>query len=446
MQDLTRGSITGHLVKTTGFMLVGMVLQTLYVLVDLYWVGRLGTEAVAAVAVGGNVTFIVLAVSQALGVGTTSLIAQAVGRKDQAHAQETFSQSQLLAIVCAVLFFVVTMSTRDLYVQSIAADAESAAMARDFLGWFLPAMSLQFGLIAMGSALRGTGRFKPGMAVHAGSVVLNMAIAPVLVFGWGPFEPMGVVGTSIATFVSVAAGTVVMLWYFAGEGAYLRLSGLSVRPDFQRWAAILKIGVPAGLEFLLMTVYLLVVYAISRPFGAAAQAGFGIGMRVLQSGFLPVVALGMAVGPVAGQNYGARHYDRVKATFRDAAGLAVGGMLIFSVLAHFAPLALLSPFTSDPAVLATGAEYLRITSYSFAASGVIFVTSSIFQAVGNSLPPLLASALRTTVVVALVSGVSTMAGFTLTWIWWISVVSILLQLSTNLLLLRREFQTRLAHG
>ena len=447
MQDLTQGSITGHLLKTTGFMLVGMVLQTLYVLVDLFWVGRLGTEAVAAVAVGGNVTFIVLAASQALGVGTTSLIAQAVGRKDHADAQATFSQSQLLAVLCAVVFFVVTMASRDVYVNGLAANPTSAALARDFLGWFLPAMALQFGMVGMGSALRGTGRFKPGMYVHAGSVVLNMALAPVLVFGWGPFEPMGVVGTSVATFVSVVAGTIAMVWYFTAHDAYLRLSGFTVRPDLRRWAAILKIGVPAGLEFLLMTVYLLVVYAVSRPFGAAAQAGFGIGMRVLQSGFLPVVALGMAVGPVAGQNFGARHFHRVKATFRDAAGLAVGGMLIFSVLAHVAPLALLSPFTTDPEVLAAGANYLRIASYSFAGSGLIFVMSSLFQAVGNSMPPLMASVARTTLLVAIVLTIARWPGFNLQWVWWLSVASVAMQVAINLLFLRREFSTRLAsHG
>jgi putative MATE family efflux protein len=444
MQDLTHGSISRHLLKTTGFMLVGMVMQTLYVLIDLYWVGRLGTEAVAAVAVGGNVTFIVLAASQTLGVGTTSLIAQAVGRKDHVHAQETFSQSQLLAFVCAVVFLIVTMASRDMYVNALAADAASAALARDFLGWFLPAMALQFGLVGMGAALRGTGRFKPGMYVHAGTVVLNMALAPMLVFGWGPFDPMGVVGTSIATFVSVAVGTVAMVWYFTAQDAYLRLSAFTVRPDVRRWAAMLKIGVPAGLEFLLMTVYLLVVYAVSRPFGAAAQAGFGIGMRVLQSGFLPVVALGMAVGPVAGQNFGARQFDRVKATFRDAAGIAATWMVMFSILAHFAPHALFAPFTSDPLVIATGVEYLRIASYSFAGSGVIFVSSSIFQAVGNSMPPLIASAARTILVVAIVFGVSTMAGFNLQWVWWISVVSVFLQVAINLLFLRYEFRTRLS--
>lgn len=444
MKDLTTGSLTGHLLKTTSFMLVGMVMQTLYVLVDLYWVGQLGTEAIAAVAVGGNVTFVVLAASQALGVGTTTLVAQAVGRKDHDAARRVFGQSQLLALLAGAVFFGVTMATRDLYLNALAPDAETSALAHEFLGWFLPAMAFQFGMVAMGAAMRGTGRFQPGMYVHAGSVVLNMALAPVLVFGWGPFAPMGVAGTSLATFISVIGGTLAMAAYFVPASAYLRLNAILVRPDFSQWKAILKIGVPAGTEFAFLTVYLLVVYAVTRPFGAAAQAGFGIGMRVLQSGFLPVVALGFAVGPVAGQNFGAGKMDRVRATFRDAVGLAAGLMLIFAIVAHFVPEALLSPFSNDPMVLSTGADYLRIVSWSFVASGIVYVTSSLFQAMGNSIPPLIAAATRTTIAIVPVLLLSQAAGFSIRWIWWISVVSVLVQLSINLWFLRREFNGRLA--
>src|SRR5215204_6936393 len=104
MQDLTIGSITRHIVKTTGFMLVTMVFQTLYVLVDLYWVGRLGKEAVAAVSVAGNLTFIVLAATQMLSVGTTTLVSHAAGRKEHGQANVVFNQSILLGIFSALVF------------------------------------------------------------------------------------------------------------------------------------------------------------------------------------------------------------------------------------------------------------------------------------------------------------------------------------------------------
>src|SRR5687768_15286405 len=125
MQDLTEGSISGHLLKTSSFMLVSMVFQTLYVLVDLYWVGRLGTEAIAAVAISGNLMFIVLAATQMLGVGTTTLVAHAAGRKDRERALLVFNQSQVASLVVGGLFFVVAMAAREPYARAMSADAET---------------------------------------------------------------------------------------------------------------------------------------------------------------------------------------------------------------------------------------------------------------------------------------------------------------------------------
>ena len=112
MQDLTTVPLTRHLLKTTGFMLVTMVFQTLYFLIDLYWVGRLGTEAVAAVGVAGNLSFIVLALTQMLGVGTTTVVSHAVGRKDHALAKFLLNQSQVLSMVAGAVFLVLGLLLR----------------------------------------------------------------------------------------------------------------------------------------------------------------------------------------------------------------------------------------------------------------------------------------------------------------------------------------------
>ena len=123
---------------------------------------------------------------------------------------------------------------------------------------------------------------------------------------------------------------------------------------------MLKIGLPAGAEFALMGIYMAVVYAITKPFGAAAQGGFTIGLRVVQSAFLPVVALGFAVAPVAGQNFAARKGDRVRAAFKAAAGMAAAVMLIIGVGIYFGAAAVMRIFTKDPEAIAVGVEYLRI--------------------------------------------------------------------------------------
>src|SRR6478672_11395163 len=140
MQDLTTGSISRHLVKTASFMLVTMVFQTLYFLVDLYWVGRLGKEAVAGVAIAGNLTFIVLAVTQMLGVGVTTLVSHAAGQKDRDRAVLVFNESLLLSALVGVLFFAIGMALRMAYVTGLAADSRTAQQAGDYLLWFIPAM------------------------------------------------------------------------------------------------------------------------------------------------------------------------------------------------------------------------------------------------------------------------------------------------------------------
>jgi putative MATE family efflux protein len=444
MQDLTTGSLPRHLLKTTGFMLVSMVFQTLYVLIDLYWVGRLGTDAVAAVGVSGNLMFVVLAATQMLGVGTTTLVSHAVGRKDHARATLVFNQSQVLSMLIGVVFFAAAMLTRTAYATQLSADAPTAALAGDYLLWFIPAMALQFGFIAMGAALRGTGNFKPGMVVQTATVVLNIILAPLLVFGWGTGLALGVGGAALATLIAIAVGVVWLTLYFLPAEAYLKFAFRDWRPRLALWGQLLKIGLPAGAEFALMAVYLVVVYAVSRPFGAGAQAGFGIGMRMLQACFLPAVALGFAVAPVAGQNFGARLADRVRATFYVAAGMAAASMFGLAMVMQLAAAPIIGLFSPDPQVIAVGVEYLGIVSWTFAFSGVIFVTSSMFQAMGNTWPSLITSAVRIVAVTVPVLLLAQTPGFQLRWVWLISAAAVTLQLTLSLLILRREFRVRLA--
>jgi putative MATE family efflux protein len=443
MHDLTSGSISRHLLKTTGFMLVTMVFQTLYFLVDLYWVGRLGKEAVAAVAVAGNLTFVVLAITQMLGVGATTLVSHAAGRKDRDRARLVFNQSQVLAIAVAAVFLVIAMGVRTWYANSMSADAIQAQMAANYLLWFIPAMALQFGIVAMSAALRGTGNFKPGMVVQTATVILNMVLAPFLIFGWLGLPAMGVAGAAIATLVAVLVGTVWLSFYFVKPDAMLVFIPADWKPQLRLWADMLKIGLPAGAEFLLMGVNVFVVYLVSRPFGAGAQAGFGIAFRILQAGFMPVVALGFAVAPVAGQNFGAGAAGRVRDTFKVAAALAAAAMVVLTAVCQIAPDALIRIFSADVYVIAVGRDYFQIVSWTFVASGIVFVGSSMFQAMGNTMPALIASFIRVSIVTLPAVLLARVSGFELRWIWYLSAFAVLVQFVLYLLLLRREFRLRL---
>jgi putative MATE family efflux protein len=443
VKDLTQGSINKALFQLAAFMMVSTLFQTLYYIADLYWVGHLGKEAVAAVGLAGNMMFVVLALSQTLGVGTTTLISHAAGKKDRARINFVFNQALVLSAVAGTVFGIVAFALRDVYSQRMGADGITAQLSTEYLTWFIPAMWLQFPLVAFGSALRGIGLIKPSMFISVITLILNMVLAPVLMFGWGTGHPLGVAGTAISSFVAVGVGVI------AGVG-YIRFgsSGLSIvptdwKPQLDTWSRMIKIGLPAGTEFGLMTVYMMLIYVIIRPFGAAAQAGFGIGARVMQSGFMPVVALAFAAAPLAGQNFGARIAPRVRETFYAAAKFCAVITIVLTILCHISPAWMIRFFSKDPDVILFGAEYLRIISWNFLASGLVFTTSSIFQGIGNTIPPLLSSVTRMVIFVVPAVLISRTPDFQMRHLWYLSAVTVIMQAVANIWLLHREFDAKL---
>jgi Na+-driven multidrug efflux pump len=156
------------------------------------------------------------------------------------------------------------------------------------------------------------------------------------------------------------------------------------------------------------------------------------------------VALGFSVAPVAGQNFGARLPQRVKQTFYIGVGLAAAAMAVWAVACYFGAAAMVRLFSADPQVIAVGDEYLRIVALTFVASGIVFVSSSMFQAIGNTIPPLAASFGRIVLVGIPAVVMSRMAGFELRWIWYLSAASVIFQVVAVLWLLQREFRVRLA--
>jgi putative MATE family efflux protein len=443
MKDLTQGSVTKHLLHMSAFMAVSMAVQTLYLLADLFWVGRLGKEAIAAVGVAGNLTMIVLALTQMLGVGTTALISQAAGRKDQPHAELAFNQSCMMSILIALALGIVGFLSMDAYANSLSANANTAVLAKAYLLWFLPALLLQFPLVSMGSALRATGIVQAPVIFQVLSVVLNMVLAPFLIFGWIGFPKLGVAGAALATFISILFADLLIIWYFEKKYHYLRFRFSLFRPQLKIWSAMLRIGVPAGAEFVLLFVYIMIVYVIIRNFGPAAQAGFGVGARVMQALFLPVVALSFAVSPVVGQNFGGRQADRVRQSVKSGLGIAALMMLMLALITWLAPGTMIGFFSKDAAVIQFGSDYLRIVAFNFVAAGIVFTSSSMFQGLGNTIPPLLSSASRLVLFALPALLLSRTPGFDIKLLWYLSVGSQTLQACLNLWLLRRELHKKL---
>lgn len=444
MKDLTTGSISRHIVEMAAPMAIGMLIQTLYFLVDLYFVARLGDAAIAGVSLGGTLMYVVLGLTQMLGVGTVALISHAVGRKDQADANLIFNQSIVLSVLCAALTLAGGYTLGIRYLQSVAADAATVAAGISYIHFYIPGLALQFALIAMGSALRGTGIVKPTMIVQVLTLLLNIVLAPILIAGWGTGHALGVAGAGLASSIAIAAGVLMMAIYFARMEKYVGFHGDLWRPRMQTWKRMLAIGFPAGGEFALMFVFMAVIYSVIRDFGAPAQAGFGVGGRVMQAIFLPAMAIAFSTPAVAGQNFGAHKAERVHATFRDAVLMSSVVMFGLTLLCQWDPAWFISRFTSEAEVIAVGSVFLQIISLNFVAQGIIFTCSGMFQALGNTWPALASTATRLLTFAALALWLAARPGFRLEHVWYLSVATVALQAVMSWLLLRWQMRKRLA--
>jgi putative MATE family efflux protein len=425
----------------SAFLMASMIGQALYLLADMYWVGRLGRDSVAAVGLAANVMALTLALTQMMGVGTTTLISHAAGVQDQTRARRVFNQSFVLSIVGGGTLCLLGFFLRHAYCAALAASPETVRLGTIYLAWFIPALFLQFPLIAMGAALRGAGVVKPTMVVLVLTVLINLALAPILIFGWGTGHPFGVAGAAMATFFALVLGVAGMFAYFFVREKYLAFDRSGMRPDFALWREVFQIGLPAGAELGILGIYLIIVYGAIRHFGAAAQGGFAIGARIMQSLILPAVAVGMANAPIIGQNFSAKRSARVRKSFWAACAVGSAVMVLLTVLCQEKAVYLVSLFSKQSDVVGVAAGYLQLISLTFVATGLIFACTSVFQGLGNTRPPFLSSLVR---LVAFTLPVVLLLGrLTLQDIWIISAGSIWVQAIANLLFLRRELRKKL---
>ena len=444
MKDLTQGPIGKHVVALSIPMAIGMAVQTLYYFIDLYFVSRLGEVAIAAVSSAGNVIFIVFALTQALSVATVALVSQAVGRKDQAEANLAFNQSVAMAGLCALITLAGGYLLAAPYMQLLGADDATRATGRTFLHWFIPGMALQFAMAVMSSGLRGTGIVNPGMVVQMVTVLVNAALAPVLIAGWGTGHPLGVAGAALASTIAVVVGVLLLAFYFARLEKYVRFDSALWRPRMDIWKRMLIVGLPSGGEFLLLAVFTGVLYWITGRVGTAAQAGFGVASRVMQMVFLPAMAVAFSAAPLAGQNFGARLGARVRETFRVCVIASCAIMVSMTVVCQLFGEPMVRFFSTQPEVVAVGAQFLAVISFNFFGQGIVWTCSSMFQGIGNTLPSLASSAMRLVTFALPAIWISLQPGFQLVHIWYLSVATVLLQAGLSVWLLFREFDKRLA--
>jgi putative MATE family efflux protein len=349
----------------------------------------------------------------------------------------------VLSVICAVITLLLGYAFSKPYLALITADDASLSEGLIFLFWFLPGMALQFPMMAMSSSLRATGIVKPAMMIQVLTLLLNIILAPMLIAGWGPGPTLGVLGAGLASSISITVGIVLLTLYFFKLEQYVSFERSLWRPRFDIWRKIFDIGLPAGGEMAILFLYFSIVYWLIQDFGSPAQAGFSIGGRIMQSIFMPAMAIAFAIGPIIGQNFGACLGDRVRHTFNKGILLSTIIMVLITAILQLRPELLVTFFTDDEEVLAVGATFLKLISLNFIAQGIVFTCSGVFQGLGNTRPALLSSVVRLGIFIPIAVYLKYQPGFTIEQVWYVSIFSVTVQGIVSYILVRKELIIKL---
>lgn len=371
---LVEGGIVRGLLRLSGPMFVSAMLQNLQSVIDLFWVGRLGSEAVAALAVAGTILMLLFPVIMGVSMGTVAMVSRAIGAGHPDEAGEIAGQSMLLALVFGLIAGVVGYFCAGTLCRTLGAAPEVAPLATTYLRISFVGAFTVFMLFVGNSALQGAGNSTIPMCAMGLATLLNLVLDPLLIFGLLGLPRLGVAGAAIATVLSQAVATVlVMAVLHRGQvaGMHAHLGRWRLRSDLA-WR-LLRIGTPSSGQMLSRSLMSLVLMRIVAETGTVAVAAYGIGLRFHMIILMPAFTLANAVATMVGQNLGAGKPQRAYRAAWIATGMDVAIMVVAAIILVFAARPLMTAFDRNPEVVKVGVNYLRTVSpfYVFAALAIV---------------------------------------------------------------------------
>lgn len=435
-RDFTTGSIPRHLVSFSVPMLVGNILQVLYNTVDSIWVGRfLGPSALAAVSVGAPIVFACVALALGLSMATTTLVAQYFGAKDIKMVRKVVANSFILMIIVGAISTAAGLMLKEPLLRLINTPPEIMDNASAYLGVIFAGLITVFSYNMNSAIMRGLGDSRRPLIFLAYATVLNIVLDPILIFGYGPFPRMEVVGAAVATVIAQGLSALLGIRQMVKDGL-LSLDKESWRLDLRLTKLSFTIGLPAGFQQMIVSLGMLTLTSIVNRFGPTVTASYGAGGRLDQFALLPAQSLSLAVTTLVGQNLGAGKHERVKETVRTATYLTAAITGVVSAVTLLFPEILLGMFTSSADVIAEGARYLRLVALSYVPWGLMFMLAGVLRGAGDTLPAMLISmvtlwGIRVPLAAYLsrISGsrgvwtamaISPLGGMTLNWLYYVS--------------------------
>ena len=359
--------------------IIAMLTNAIYNLVDTFFIGRIGTSAVGAVAVAFPIFNLIGAVGLTYGVGAASYVSRLLGAGEKEQADKAASTALFTSLATGIAFALLGLMYLDPLLTAFGATETIMEYAREYTMIIIMGSIFTMMNMTMNNLVRAEGNAQRFMVAMVSGALLNVALDPIFIFGFG----MGIKGAAVATVISQSVSTVIILEYFVRKKSFTNLSIRLFRFSLHIYSEIFKIGLPTFLRQFLSSFSVALLNNAAGAFGDHAVAAIGITMRVLMLGMMVLFGYGQAFQPVAGYNYGAKKFSRVFEALKFSILVTTVFATFFAIIGMVIPGSIVSIFSNDPEVIDVGSRALRAVSIFFPSFGFVITFTVLFQALGK---------------------------------------------------------------
>lgn len=421
-------------------MVVSMLMQALYNIVDSAFVGMYSTHALEAVSIAFPIQNLMIAFATGTGVGINALLSRHLGEK-KFEAVDTTANTGLFLAICSYIFFAILGLTIVRPFFSMQSDiAEVVNYGEEYLTVILLCGFGIFGEITNERLLQATGRTVYSMITQGTGAVLNIILDPIMIFGYCGMPALGVKGAAIATVIGQCVAFILALIFNikVNKEVNIRISKI-FKPQLQEIIKIYEIGIPSIIMTSITSFLTVGMNLILKKFSEDAITVFGVYFKLNSFVFMPVFGLNNGMVPILSYNYGAKKHDRIIKTVRLGMSCAVIYMLAGLAVFEIMPDKLLMIFSASENVMNIGVTALRIIALSFIFAGIGIVSSTVFQSIGNPLHSLLISVLRQLVIILPVAYLLSLTG-SVSNVWWSYPIAEVASFILSVFFLRKTFK------
>ena len=424
--------------------MISMLIQALYNIVDSMFVARISEDALTAVSLVFPVQNLIIAVSTGTGVGINALLSKSLGAKNFDKANKAANNGLMLMLVSAVPFMLFGMFAAQWFMKAQTDNTDIVRYGVEYLRVVTILGMGQFGAIAVERLLQSTGKTVESMITQAVGAVVNIALDPIFIFGWCGLPAMGVAGAAIATVISQWVSFFLGIWFNVKKNKELTLSIKDMKPDKATIGRIYAVGVPSIVMASIGSVMTFMMNQILIAFTATATAVLGVYFKLQSFIFMPIFGLNNGLVPIVSYNYGAKRKERMVKAYKLAVLIAMSIMAVGTLLFECVPGLLLGMYNAGENMLALGIPALRIIGVHFIVAGFCIVTGSMFQALGNGVPSLITSLMRQLVVLLPAAWLLAQTG-DVNNVWWAFPIAEVMSAAMTTLFFVREYRKKIAH-